>query len=297
MSRWISISLVIIFLLQGGCATKSDIMDKVSTMNHEFERKVADVHLLIGSQVEEKFDSLDARISSIEILKENIDATRHDLYLKVISPINIYSEPRTIGKNIIAKADKGAYLRKLSCNRDNRGCVRFKVEFLVDDYPYIGYVDNDRTSIEEKRYDPNTFTRLYKRGLVQYYWEKEFEVEITKRKYKKTIGVYIKSNKSDKYGVARFTGHLARTFRNYGIYLIPLNASYDNNLLEEYSFRQEFGAKDVDVILVIDIVFPSLKSAKNMIFKSQSMIDVRGYNSNFEIIYAQKIPMQSIEIN
>ena len=271
MAKLLMLKLFFIFFFISRCATKSDIVDEVSIINSEFNRKFSIFqmeNIQSISLIEEKIDSLKSRISSIETLKENFTVVNQDSYLKVISPISIYSEPRATDQNIIAKADEGAYLRKLSCKSR---CIWFKVEFLIDDYPYIGYVMNNTTGgVEEKRYDPDTFTRLYKRGLVKYYWEKELEVEIKNRKYKKTIGIFIKSDQHNKYDSGRFIGHFARTFRNYGIYLIPINAyrgSSDNydKPLEQYDIRQKFGENNVDVILIIDIVSSNFKSIKKIV--------------------------------
>ena len=85
---------------------------------------------------------------------------------------------------------EGAYLRKLGPS--GNGDDWFRVEFMIDEFPYYGHVLNSEDFFKEEIYDPITFNRIYNRKLIQHQWETEVAYELRNNGVK-TLGVYVSS--------------------------------------------------------------------------------------------------------
>jgi uncharacterized coiled-coil protein SlyX len=199
MSRQITVLRILKFIsLAGlvflmGCALNpkriSGLEDRLSRADAEIAKLKEEV-----SQSNQKVEQLESGLretsSDLTSLETKLNANTKENYLRVSVPIlNIRTSPSTATNNVIAKAEQGAYLRKVTDTDENGQWI--KVEFLIDDYPYIGYIYNDQEFVKEEVYDAITFGRIYNRKLIKYQWETEAAMEMRSNDFK-TLGVYIK---------------------------------------------------------------------------------------------------------
>jgi|GEM_PF-3472096 len=277
--RYMSAILSLVCLMTlAGCAGSSKNIESLETQLSETDSQL--------SRLESQLRRADARISElaallrntnlkIDSLKTKINANDKELYLKVISPtLNIRKGPKT-GDNIIAVAKEGAYFRRISCS--DKKCQWLVVEFLVDGYPYLGYVSNSSKYLKEEFYDPMTFNTVYKRGLIKYQWEKEVISDI-KTKGLRIIGISVKA---DALRPDRFRSHLARILRSSEIYSKPIenfSVSAISQLCRDNS---------IDGILAVEI------ESSNEI---APRLDILLYDRDSLILYSTSISLQAIEV-
>jgi outer membrane murein-binding lipoprotein Lpp len=267
----------LIFLM--GCAnTKqiSSLEERVSNTDAELTQLKTDISLL-----NEKMTQLDSQVSEnnsdLASLETRLNANTRETYLRVNFPIlNIRTTPTTTDNNVIAKAEEGAYLRKIAvADEDNQWT---KVEFMIDDYPYIGYVFNDEEFFKEEIYDPITFGRIYNRKLIKYQWETEAALEMKSNDFK-ILGVYIKVESP--YRAERFLGYLAKTFRDHKIYIKPIESFNINQV------PQQCNTSNVEGIMAVEIGTP-------VGFAPQ--MDIKLFDKGSVILYSAVLPLQSIEL-
>lgn len=268
----------LIFLM--GCAVSpkriSSLEERVSRADIELTQLKTDINLLnekmvqLGSQVSENN-------SSLASLETRLNANTRETYLRVNVPIlNIRTSPTTTENNVIAKAEEGAYLRKIAFADENNQWT--KVEFLIDDYPYVGYVFNDQEFFKEEIYDPITFGRIYNRKLIKYQWETEAALEMKSNAFK-TLGVYIKVE--GPYRSERFLGYLAKTFRDHKIYVKPIESFSINQV------PQQCSKSNVEGIMAVEIGTPAGYAPQ---------MDIKLFDKGSVILYSAVLPLQSIEL-
>jgi uncharacterized coiled-coil protein SlyX len=286
MSRQITVLRILKFIsLAGlvflmGCALNpkriSGLEDRLSRADAEIAKLKEEV-----SQSNQKVEQLESGLretsSDLTSLETKLNANTKENYLRVSVPIlNIRTSPSTATNNVIAKAEQGAYLRKVTDTDENGQWI--KVEFLIDDYPYIGYIYNDQEFVKEEVYDAITFGRIYNRKLIKYQWETEAAMEMRSNDFK-TLGVYIKVESP--YRSDRFLGYLAKMFREYRIYIKPL---------ESFSIGQvpqQCAKNNLEGIMAVEIETPAG-------FAPQ--MDIKLFDKSNVILYSAVLPLQSIEL-
>jgi hypothetical protein len=272
-------SAVSLILLVGCAASTKQVSileERVSTADGELAQLKTDINLLnekmtqLGSQVSENNSDLAA-------LETRLNANTREAYLRVTVPIlNIRTSPTTTENNVIAKAQEGAYLRKIASADENNQWT--KVEFLIDDYPYVGYVFNDEEFFKEEVYDPITFGRIYNRKLIKYQWETEAALEMKTNAFK-TLGVYIKAESP--YRSERLLGYLAKTFREHKIYIKPIESFSINQVIRQCS------KSNVEGIMAVEIGTPAGYAPQ---------MDIKLFDKGSVILYSAVLPLQSIEL-
>lgn len=286
MTRKITISQMLKFLsiavlmLLMGCALNpkrvSSLEDRLSRADAEIAKLKEEV-----SQANQKVTQLESGLretsSNLMSLEAELNANTDETYLRVVVPVlNIRTSPSTVNNNIIAKAEQGAYLRKVVDTEENGQWI--KVEFLIDDYPYIGYIFNGPEFVKEEVYDAITFGRIYNRKLIKYQWETEAAMEMRSNNFK-TLGVYLKVESP--YRSDRFLGYLAKMFREYRIYVKPL---------ESFSIGQvpqQCVKNNLEGIMAVEIETPAGLAPQ---------MDIKLFNKSNIILYSAVLPLQSIEL-
>ena len=265
-----------IFLLSG-CALNplriSKLEKKVNADYAQLNAELAKANAKI-SELESQLSRANSKLISLE---SQLNANQQESYLKVVVPLlNIRTYPTTTDNNVIAKAEEGAYLRKISTvgEEDNW----FKVEFMVDDYPYIGYVYNNPDFFQEELYDPMTFNRVYNRKLIKYVWETEAAMEMEAKNYQ-TLGVYVKTDDANRKD--RFLSYLAKKFRAHKVYIKPLDAFNMSQITEQCA------KYNVQGILSIEIE-PSTEPSP--------LMDIKLFDKSNIILYSALVPLQAIEL-
>ena len=221
--------------------------------------------------------ALDSRSQDIESLKSQLNANLEEPYLRVVvTVLNIRTTPTTVNNNVIAKAEEGAYLRKIGYAGDEQEW--YKVEFMIDNYPYIGYVINNEEYIKEELYDPLSFNRLYNRKLITHQWQTEAALEMTKAKFK-TLGVYV--NGEDPGQKERFLGELSKAFRDHKIYIKPL-LTYSMDQITRTCTQNS-----IEGIMKIEM------NSEN---DAPTLLDIKLFNSDSVILYSASVPLQAIDL-
>lgn len=268
----------LIFLM--GCAFNpkriSSLEERVSKADAELAKLKTDVNRA-NEKVAQLVSQVSESNSSLASLETRLNANTRETYLRVNVPVlNIRTSPTTTDNNIIAKAEEGAYLRRISSPDEPTQWT--KVEFLIDDYPYVGYVFNDQEFFKEEVYDPITFGRIYNRKLIKYQWETEAAMEMRLNNFK-TLGVYIKVESP--YRSERFLGYLAKTFREHKIYIKPVDSFSINQI------PQQCSKSNVEGIMTVEIGTPPG-------FAPQ--MDIKLFDKGSVILYSAVLPLQSIEL-
>jgi hypothetical protein len=205
MLKFLSIAVLMLLM---GCALNpkrvSSLEDRLSRADAEIAKLKEEV-----SQANQKVTQLESGLretsSNLMSLEAELNANTDETLRVVVPVLNIRTSPSTVNNNIIAKAEQGAYLRKVVDTEENGQWI--KVEFLIDDYPYIGYIFNGPEFVKEEVYDAITFGRIYNRKLIKYQWETEAAMEMRSNNFK-TLGVYLKVESP--YRSDRFLGYLAK---------------------------------------------------------------------------------------
>ncbi len=278
---WLTVSVgsVMLFgmLLITGCALNpmriSRLEKKVNSDYAQLNEDLARANAKI-SELESALAQANSKIGSLE---SQLNANQQEAYLKVMVPIlNIRTYPTTTDNNVIAKAEEGAYVRKIATvGEDNKW---FKVEFMVDDYPYIGYVYNNPEFFQEELYDPMTFSRVYNRKLIKYVWETEAAMEMVDKDYK-TLGVYIKTDDANRKD--RFLSYLAKKFREHKIYIKPID------VFNMSQITRQCAKNNVQGILSIEIESTT---------EASPLMDVKLFDKSNIILYSALVPLQAIEL-
>jgi len=224
-----------------------------------------------GCVTESQIAEIQSRISEIE---SKLNINKDERSLKVVTnELNIRQSPNaSLNNNIIAKAYEGAFFRTISCS--DKKCSWYKVEFLIANYSYYGFVFNNSRYLIEQYLDPMTFDKVHKRGLIKYNWTFEVNREMKSNRYK-NLGLYFDA--SPKYNRTQFLGHIARVLRNYKIYTKPIQ---DFNVSDT---KRLCTTNDIDAILRVEIL-PS---------KSLNLFLI---DKNTKILYSTEVPLQSIEL-
>jgi hypothetical protein len=277
MLKFLSIAVLMLLM---GCALNpkrvSSLEDRLSRADAEIAKLKEEV-----SQANQKVTQLESGLretsSNLMSLEAELNANTDETYLRVVVPVlNIRTSPSTVNNNIIAKAEQGAYLRKVVDTEENGQWI--KVEFLIDDYPYIGYIFNGPEFVKEEVYDAITFGRIYNRKLIKYQWETEAAMEMRSNNFK-TLGVYLKVESP--YRSDRFLGYLAKMFREYRIYVKPL---------ESFSIGQvpqQCVKNNLEGIMAVEIETPAGLAPQ---------MDIKLFNKSNIILYSAVLPLQSIEL-
>lgn len=229
-----------------------------------------------------KISQLEAKLrdtnSKLNALQASLNANQKESYLKVLVPVlNIRTTPTTANSNVIAKAEQGAYLRKIATTGKDKRWVR--VEFLIDNYPYVGFVINDAEFIKEEIYDAMTFNRLYNRKLIRYQWETEAAMELKVIKAK-TLGVYIRGEDQSRNN--RFLGYLSKQMRAHKIYIKPISA-FTTGQATKY-------CRQYNVQAILDI------EMKEAVEQTDGNMDIRLFDQSNVILYSAYVPIQAIDL-
>jgi len=200
---------------------QSNVEKKLNTSPQHLEM-MKNIHARL-SNLEKKFNNtpqhLEKNLESIQsrltYLEKVLDDNSQDSYVKVITDeLNIRSEAIVLDKTLIAKAQKGAYLRVIK----NINPKWNLIEFVIDGFYYQGYASSQKNHVEVKYLDPITFSKLNKRGLIKYHWV--FEIyQIMKKKNYTELGIGIKAPKTIN---TRFLGFLYKSFKEYDISIEPV---------------------------------------------------------------------------
>ncbi len=252
--------------LEDQLATKDSTMNDLAQQLEDTESRLAELEgLLKGTE------------SKVNSMQAGLNANNKEPYLKVIVPVlNIRTSPTTANSNVIAKAEQGAYLRKISSvDKDNKW---LKVEFLVDNYPYVGYVSNKKDFLKEEYYDPMTFNQVYNRKLVKYLWETEAALEMRAHNFK-TLGVYVKTGED--YKPERFLGHLANMLRDHKIYIKPIQ-DFNINKVTDVCKRHK-----VQGVMTVQI-----DASEN----ASPLLDIKLFDQKNIILYSTSVPFQSVSL-
>ncbi|MGH1363973.1 MAG: hypothetical protein ACRBF0_10480 [Calditrichia bacterium] len=257
----------------GGSGVRKQLND-INTRLEKLDKQVANANKKIAS-MESDFGSTSKKVKTLE---STLNANNEDAYLKVVVPIlNIRTNPTTVNSNIIAKAKQGAYLRLISEVVGDSKWIQ--VEFLIDNYPYLGYVINNPEFVQEEVHDPLTFNRLYNRKLIRHMWETEIALELRSKKVK-TVGVYVKAVESHR--ADRFLGHLAQKFRDHKIYIKPIT-SFDINKVSDICKKNK-------VQSMMSVEFEETNE------DALPQLDIKLFDNNSLILYSALVPLQPMEL-
>lgn len=267
-------------LLMAGCANP---LTRVSALEQYSHRSDSTLTSLSGeldranNKISKLEDELGDANAELDSLKSMLNANSREAYLRVVVPVlNIRTSPTASYNNIIAKAETGAYLRKLeTVSEDGKWC---KVEFLVDDYPFIGYAYNDAEYLKEEVYDPITFSNVYRRNLISYEWKTEAALEMKSNRFR-TVGVFVKGNNDGQR--ERFLSDLSKALRDHKIYVKPLTrysiAKIDTFCTEE----------SIEGVMLVEFVTNE---------NASHYIEVKLYDRNSVILYAASVPLQPVDL-
>ena len=216
--------------------------------------------------------------SKLAAMESSLQSNHQEAYLRVMVPVlNIRTSPTTANDNIIAKAEEGAYLRKLGPS--GNGDDWFRVEFMIDEFPYYGHVLNSEDFFKEEIYDPITFNRIYNRKLIQHQWETEVAYELRNNGVK-TLGVYVSSEDAAKK--RRLLTNLAKKLRNHKIYIKEI-VEFSSTQIAENCARN-----NVDALIAIEM-------AKDE-SEERSSLDIRLFSKGSIILYSAIVPVQRVEL-
>lgn len=277
MVRLIKILAVGMGLIVSGCAGNIGQMQGKMEMR---DSTISQLEIQVKS-LSERLGSLEADLgtasSKVNSLEADLNANNKESYLRVLVPIlNIRTTPTTANNNIIAKAEKGAFLRKIA-NADKDGNW-LKVEFLVDNYPYLGYVADNPEFLKEELYDPMTFNRIYNRKLVTYQWETEAAMEMRRGSFK-TLGVFV--NAEEDFKPERFLGHLSNSLRDHNIYIKPLTGFNMNDVTALCN------RNGIEGIMAVQIDNSD---------QASPMLDIKLFDKRNVILYSTSVPFQAVRI-
>lgn len=280
MARAANFIGVTLLILLTGCALNpkriTSLEERIVQADSEIVKLKTELEAT-GFRVGQMEAQLQESSSKLVSIQTELNANTQETYLRVVVPIlNIRTSPSTATNNIIAKAEEGAYLRKLS--HPEGGNQWIKVEFVIDNYPYIGYVYNDNQFFKEEVYDPITFGRLANRKLIKYQWEIEAAIEMRSNAFK-TLGVFVKTQ--EPYRADRFLGHLAKIFRDYKIYVKPIDSFNINQI------SQQCARHNVEGIMALEIDGAAGPTPQ---------MDIKLFDKNSVILYSAILPMQAIEL-
>lgn len=241
---------------------------------------------------EDKLSTADCmkKISEIETKIYNLEKILKDYskdpYLKVVNK-SVYIRSRadeTTSENIIAIAQAGAYLRKISCvdpvnNENNTRCKWYKVQYLVDIYPYNGYINANPEYTTEEYFDPLTASNVYKRGLVIFLWEKELLIELIRKDIKI---VAIAFNVQSPFRSDRLLGKLSKLLRAEEIYLKPMEMkSIDKSKIDKVCIDNS-----VDGVILVDMVIEKNNSGYLLVYL---------FNNSGILLYSTHVPFEAVE--
>lgn len=209
----------------------------------------------------------------VSYVNDKLSINTKEIYLRVMSDdLLIRKTATTQGfDNIIAKASEGSYLRKVLCVDES--CKWIKIEFLIDNIQFYGFIENDTSVLKEEFYDIITFNKVYKRNLINYYWEFELKEELNNKGYK-NIGIHIVDNENIRK--ERFLYEISNKLKKYKFKIIKL----DN--IENYDYNQYLD-KNIDCALRV-----SINSNVNE-------LHIFCIDKNAEIIYNMILPLQPFE--
>lgn len=274
-----TVVVLALLVFASSCASlgSSGVRKQLNDINKRLEKldkQVANANKKIAS-MESEYGSTSKRVKSLE---STLNANNEEAYLKVVVPIlNIRTNPTTVNSNVIAKAQQGAYLRKVNDVDGERKWIQ--VEFLIDNYPYLGYILNNPEFVQEEVHDPITFNRLYNRKLIRHMWETEVALELKSKKVK-TVGVYVKTVESHR--ADRFLGHLAQKFRDHKIYIKPIT-SFDITKVADICKKNKVGS-------MMSVEFEESND------EASPQLDIKLFDNNSLILYSALVPLQAMEL-
>lgn len=268
---------VSLILIASGCAGKmgSGAMEtQADSSITEISGDLAKVNTRMSS-IEKELAETRSKLAAME---SSLQSNHQEAYLRVMVPVlNIRTSPTTANDNIIAKAEEGAYLRKLGAS--GNGDEWFRVEFMIDDFPYYGHVLNSENFFKEEIYDPITFNRIYNRKLIQHQWETEVAYELKQNRVK-TLGVFISGE--DQAKKRRFMTNLAKKLRNHKIYIKELG-EFNSTKISDTCTKNK-----VEAVIAIEMT----KDSDTQI----GSLDIRLFSRGSIILYSTIVPIQRVEL-
>jgi len=233
--------------------------------------------------------------NTINRIKHEIKSNGEESYLKVISEtLNIRYKPVIRDDTLIAVAEQGAFLRKIKNCINNNWC---KVEFMICGFSYQGYCSSKKMYVKEEYYDPFTFSRLYRRGLIKYKWLEEVHRCMKRKKYK-SLGIGLKIYSQGNQD--QFFGYLVRSFYKYNIEL----KSFPYISINELKKVERLCATNrIDAFLNINIKSKNSKSKNNKVINtveyniSTESIEILLIDNSAKIMNSFRLPVHSVLLN